>query len=182
VGDDLERIAGLAAAHAGDGDAVSGILATEPSPGRRIYVCSFDDADGYRSWLAVTDDGSAVTSRVDLREAVSVAALCEVAAEAAVGGQVDDLLARLEELRGREAPDGIDDAIEAARALRDAIGEPPQLATPARLDELGTATRRLEQELDPIARSPFASAMRSAQAAVADLQREVEGGYRLPLV
>jgi hypothetical protein len=182
VGDDLERIAELALGHAGDGDAVSGVLATEPSPGNRIYVCSFDDADGYRSWLAVRGDGSAVTSRVDVREAVSVAALCEVAAEAAAGGDVNGLLARLEELRAREAPDGIDDAIDAARSLRDAIGEPPQLATPARLDELGAATRRLEQELDPIARSPFASAMRSAQAAVADLQREVEGGYRLPLV
>ena len=181
LADDLERIAALAAAHAGEGDVVSGVLATEPSAGARVYLCSFDDADGYRSWLAVRDDGSAVTARVELREAVSIAALCEVAADAAAGGDVDDLLARLEDLREREAPEGIEDAVAAARALRDTLGQPPQLATPARLDALGTAARRLERELDPMARSPFGTAMQSAQAAVAELQREIEGGYRVPL-
>jgi hypothetical protein len=49
------------------------------------------------------------------------------------------------------------------------------------LDTIGAATRRLEQELDPLAASPFTSAMRSAEAAVAELQREVEAGYRLAL-
>ena len=57
------------------------------------------------------------------------------------------------------------------------IGEPPQLATPARLDEIGAATRRLEQELDPGGASPFAAALKSAQGAVSELQREVEAGY-----
>jgi hypothetical protein len=178
---DLERIARLVLARVDAGDVVSGILASEPSSGERVYLCSLDGADGYRSWLAVRDDGSAVTSRVELREAVSIAALCEVAADAAAGGDLDALVARLEDLREREAPEGIEGAIEAARALRDAIGAPPRLATPARLDDIGAATRRLERELDPGAPSPFSAAMQAAQAAVAELQREIEAGYGLPL-
>lgn len=180
--DDLERIASLAAAHADEGDAVSGILATEPSPGERVYVCSFDGVDGFRSWLAVREDGSAVAARGDLRQAISIAALCEVAADAAAGGNAAELIERLEEVRDRDAPNGIDAAIAAAQAVVDVVGEPPQLSTPARLDAIGTATRELERQLDPVARSPFSAAMQSAQAAVAELQREVEAGYRIELV
>lgn len=181
-GDELERIATLAAAHAPAGDEVSGIIATEPNAGRRVYLCSFDDADGMRSWLAVREDGAPVTSREELREAVSIAAICEVAVDAAGGGDVDALIASLAELREREAPEGIEVAEEAARGLQAALGDPPQLATPARLDEIGTATRRLERELDPGGASPFAAAMKSAQGAVAELQREIEAGYRLDLI
>jgi hypothetical protein len=113
---------------------------------------------------------------------VSIAALCEVAAEAAGGGDVDGLVASLVELREREAPEGIEDAEAAAQALREVLGEPPQVSTPARLDEIGTATRRLERELDPGGgASPFAAALKSAQGAVSELQREVEAGYLVPL-
>ncbi len=178
---ELERIGALAAAHLGPGDAVSGIIATEPAPARRVYLCSFDDEDGLRSWLALRDDGTAVTSREELREAVSMAAICEVAVDAAGGGDVDALIARLVELREQEAPPGIEDAEEAARALRSVLGDPPQLATPERLDDIGAATRRLEHELDPGGSSPFASALKSAQGAVAELQREIEAGYRRDL-
>jgi len=181
LADELERIAGLAAAHGAPGDAVSAVVATEPASGERVYLCAFDGADGFRSWLAIHDDGAPVASRVDLREAVSIAALCEVAADAAGGGDLDALIGRLEELRATEAPPGIEAAEEAARALRSVLAEPPQLATPTRLDEIGVATRRLEQELDPAAASPFSAAMQASQAAVAELQREVEAGYRVPL-
>ena len=179
--DELVLIEALASRHAGPGDAVSGIIATEPKPGERVYLCSFDDADGLRSWLAVRDDGSAVESRVGLREAVSIAALCEVATEAAGGGDLDELIARLGELREQEGPPGIEDAEEAARALHLVLAGPPQLATPARLDEIGAATRRLERELDATAASPFASTLQASQAAVQELQREIEAGYRTPL-
>jgi hypothetical protein len=180
--DELERVAGLAAAHGEPGDAVSAVLPTEPEHGRRIYLCAYDGADGFRSWLAVDEDGKPVTSRAELRGAVSIAALCEVASEAAGGGDLDELLARLGELRKREQPPGIDAAIEAAVALRVVLGDPPRVASPARLDEIGAATRRLEQELDPpMGASPFGSALQSSQAAVAELQREIEAGYRVPL-
>jgi hypothetical protein len=179
--EELERVARLAAAQGEDGDAVSGVVATEPTPGRRVYLCSFDGADGYRSWLALREDGAAVVERTELRAAVGIAAMCEVAEDAAGGGALDTLIERLEEIRRAESPPGIEDAQEAARALRDVIGAPPQLASPERLDAIGAATRRLERELDPSGASPFGSAMRSSQAAVAELQREIEAGYRLPL-
>jgi hypothetical protein len=146
-----------------------------------VYLCSFDDADGRRSWLAIRDGGAPVASRAELREAVSIAALCEVAEDAAGGGDLDALVATLVEIREKEAPPGIEDAEEAARALRGVMGEPPQLASPSRLDEIGAATRRLEQELAAAGASPFAAAMKSAQDAVAELQREIEAGYRIEL-
>ncbi len=182
LSEEVERAAGLAAEAArADGNVVSGVIATEPSPGHRVYLCAFDDADGYRSWLAVREDGVVVESRSELREAVSIAALCEVASDAAGGGDLDVLIERLEELRRTEAPEGIEAAEEAARALRDVLGDAPQVATPARLDEIGAATRRLERELDPTGASPFSAALRSSQGAVGELQREIEAGYRLPL-
>ena len=174
-------MAGLAAAHVREGETVSGVLPTEPATGRRVYLCSVDDADGVRSWIAVGEDGAAVADRAELRAAVSVAALCEVAEDAAGGGALEDLIQRLDELRGADGPPGIDAALEAAHALRAVIGEPPQLATAGRLDEIGAATRRLEQELDPLGGSPFAAAMRSSQDAVAELRREIEAGYLIPL-
>jgi hypothetical protein len=181
LSDDLEHAATLAAAHANARDAVSGVLATEPEPGRRIYVCSVDGADGTRAWAAVRADGTLVTERAELRAAVSIAALCEVAVDTAGGGDVDSLLASLVDLRDREAPEGIDVAIEAAEALRAVLGDPPQLASPERLDAIGAATRALEQELDPSGPSPFSAALKAAQGAVSELQREVEAGYLVEL-
>jgi hypothetical protein len=177
LSDELERAAEHALAAAGAGATVSGVLATEAQPGSRVFLCSVDGADGTRGWLALRSDGAVVTTRSDLRAAVSIAALCEVAAESAGGGDLDGLIASLGELREREAPEGIEDAEAAAHALRAVIGEPPQLSTLARLDEIGAATRRLEQELDPGGTSPLAAALKSAQGAVQELQREVEAGY-----
>jgi len=181
LAEELERAAELAAAYADPRDRVSGVIPTEPEPGRRVYLVSFDDADGYRSWLAVDSTGAPVTGRRDIREAVTIAVLCELAAEAAGGGDLNGLIEHLEELRATEAPAGIEEAEDAARRLQAVLAEPPQVATPARLDEIGAATRRLEQELDPTSASPFAAAMRSSEATVAELQREIEAGYRVPL-
>jgi hypothetical protein len=127
--------------------------------------------------VAVDEGGQIVASRADVRAAVSIAALCEVAVDSAGGGDLDGLIASLADLREREAPEGIEQAEAAARALREVVGDPPQLATPERLDEIGAATRALEQELDPGGPSPFAAALKSAQGAVSELQREVEAGY-----
>ena len=52
-----------------------------------------------------------------------------------------------------EQPDGIEEAEEAALALERAIGAPPRVASPAYLDAVGAATRRLELALgEPAAR------------------------------
>jgi hypothetical protein len=180
LSDDLEGAAELVARQA-PGSRVSAVLATEPEKGRRVYLVALNDPDGYRSWLAVRGDGSAVTSRAELREAVSIAALCELASDAAGGGDLQGLIERLGELREREAHEGIQQAEDAARNLAAVVAEPPQLASPGRLDAIGQATRRLEQELDPVSPSPFAAAMQSADGAVSELQREIEAGYRLRL-
>jgi hypothetical protein len=179
--EELEAAAGQAARFATDGETVVGVLPAEAQPGARVYLCAFHSADGHRTWLALDGAGREVADRVTLRDAVSVVALCELAAETAAGGDVDELLSQLVAIRLTEAPAGIEDAEEAARDLQRTIGAPPQLATPARLDEIGRATRRLEQALDPLAGSPFADAMRSASAAIEELTREVEGTYRLEL-
>jgi hypothetical protein len=158
------------------------VLAAEPSQGRRVYVCALESETGTRTWLAVDGAGAPITSRRDLRDAVAIVALCEIAEEAAGGGDLDDLLGRLVAVRISEQPAGIEEAEAAVRALQHTIGVAPQLATPARLDEIGAAARRLEQELDAMASSPFASALLSSQGAVAELEREIEAGYRLDLV
>ena len=177
---DLERIASAAASYA-DGDALVAVLAAEPFDSARRYLCAFEALPaGARSWLALDEAGAAVTSRREVRDAVSIAALCEVAEEHAFPGDLDELRAQLVALRIAEQPAGIAEAEEAALALQHLLGAPPNLATPARLDGIGLAARRLERALDPAAPSPFAAAMQSSQAAVEDLVREVELGYRLP--
>ena len=56
---DLERIAAVAATLAPDGGTVSAVLAAEPTPGLRAYLCAFETPDGARSWLVLDDDGTA---------------------------------------------------------------------------------------------------------------------------
>lgn len=160
---------------------MAAVLAAEPTPGARCYLCAYEGVDGERSWLALDERGLPVTRRGELRDAISIAALCEIAEETAAGGDLDALAARLEELRGSGRDDEIDEALAALGVLRGELGLPPQLATPARLDAIGVATRRLEVALDPTAASPFAAAMRSAQSAVEELTRDVEDGYRVEL-
>ncbi len=178
---DLERIATGAVAQAPIGGTVAAVLATEATPGLRAYLCAFEAPDGSRSWVVLDDEGAVVSARRDVRNVVAIAALCELAEESAAGGDLDELLSQLVALRLTESPEGIDEAEEAVRALQRTIGSPPQLASPLRLDEIGAATRRLEQALDPAAPSPFTSALKSAQGTIDELQREIEQAYRVPL-
>jgi hypothetical protein len=177
---DLERIASAAEGYA-NGEVLVAVLAAEPAEGVRRYLCAFEGVADERTWLAVDDAGAPVTSRRDVCDTASIAALCEVAEECAFPGDLDELRAQLVALRIAEQPAGIDEAEDAARALQHALGAPPSLATPARLDSIGVAVRRLERALDPAAPSPFAAAMQSSQGAVEKLVDEVENGYRLSL-
>ena len=181
LADDLERIAAAAAAHAPAG-AVRGVLATEPASGLRVYVCAFETEDGGRTWLALDIDGRPLRDRRDVRDAVSIAALCEVAEEAVFPGDLDELRAQLVALRITEAVDGIDEAETAARELQHVVGVPPHVASPERLDALGRAARRLELALDPTAPSPFTAAMRSATEVADALWKDVEAAYRVELL
>lgn len=180
---DLERIAAAVAPHAPADGAVSAVLAAEPTPGLRAYLCAFEAGTEERSWLVVDADGSAILERREIRDVVAITALCEIAEESAAGGDLDELLSQLVALRLTENPEGIDEAEEALRALQRMIGEPPHLASPSRLDDIGAATRRLEQALDPAAPSPFTAALKGAQGTIDALLNEVEQHYRssLPL-
>jgi hypothetical protein len=172
--EELERIAARSGAAA--------VLAAEATPGDRLYLCSFEEADGGRTWLALDGDGEPVADRRRVREAVSILALCELAEETAGGGDLDDLRSQLAALRVTEAPPGIEEAEDAALGLQRLLGAPPVLATPARLDEIGIATRRLEQVLGgPTQGSPFAAAMKGAGEVVEALWGDVERSYRIPL-
>ena len=181
LAEELERIASLAARHAAEAEEVGGVLAAEPSPGRRIYLCAYVDGGEQRTWLAFDEDGAAVDERATVREAASIAAMCEVAVDVAGGGDLETLRAELLALRLRESPPGIEAAEEAALVLERTVGAAPRVATAAYLDEIGGAAVRLERALGDDAASPFAAAMKQAVGAVELLAEEVERSYKLPL-
>ena len=182
LSDDLERLADVAAGFAAAGERVAGILATEPLGTGRVYLCAYEsDLGGEHRWLALDDLGVPVESRRVLHDAASLAALCEVAEETAGGGDLAELRATLADLREREAPDGIQDAEDAAAALEQTLLPEPRLATTAYLDALGAASRRLEKSLGEDGASPFAAALQEALPAVEELAAEVERTYKGPL-
>jgi hypothetical protein len=177
--DDLRRVADAAIRYADAGEDLIGIVAAEPEAGQRIYLCSYG-MNGERQWLALDDEGRVVERRSVVRDAASIAALCELAEEAAAGDGLDQLAAELAALRESEAPEGIEEAEEALKQLRRTIGAETLVASRARLDELGTARRRLELALGE-GGSPFAEAMRAGMSSVDALTDDVEENYKRPL-
>jgi hypothetical protein len=131
---DLRRIAEAAGRHAADGEEVSGIVPAEPASGIRLYVCAYGDGEA-TSWLVLDATGVPVEDRSLVHDAVSIAALCEVAEDAA----------------------GVEP-------------QTPRVARPALLDELGA------QGGDAVA-----AAVKGAGDSVAELVRDVERGYKVPL-
>jgi hypothetical protein len=178
--DELERVAAVAETFARPDERITGILAAEPLQHGRVYLCAYERPDGH-AWLAFDAAAEPVASRDAVREAAQLAAMCEVAEEAAGGGDLASLRERLRELRETEAPEGIDEAEEAAAALAEAIRPEPRLATTAYLDSLGAAARRLEQALGDSGGSPFGAAMQQALPAVDELAADVERTYKGPL-
>jgi len=178
--EELERVAAIAAAHADGGERVAGVLAAELG-GRRVYLCAFARDDRDPVWLALDEAGDPVRDRTLVRDAASLAALCEVAGDTAGGGHLDELRSQLAALRITEGPIGIEEAEEAAAELERIVGTAPRLASTAWLDAVGAAARRLEQALSDDPRSPFADAMKSAIGAVDALTAEVESAYKVEL-
>ena len=80
--DDVRRIATVAARFAAPGERLDAVLPTEPATGERTYLCAFTGEAELHSWVALDDAGEPVSSRDRVREAVSIAAICEVAEEA----------------------------------------------------------------------------------------------------
>jgi hypothetical protein len=175
--EELNRIAGLAAEQAREGETLGAVLPTEPHAGVRVYLVGLEEAAG-RVWVALDADGRAIGDRSLVRAAVSIAALCELAAETAVGGDLDELRRQLVAVRMTQQVPGIEAAEEALDELQRVVGSPPQLASPERLDAIAEAARRLEQELGETTGSPFAAALQAGTGVVDELVRDVEAAYR----
>ena len=178
--DDVGAAFEAAEGFAEDGEIVTGVLPTEPGVGARVYLCSFELADE-RRWLALDGARRPIDDRKLVREAVSIAALCELAEESAGGGDVGELRARLVELRLTENPEGIEEAEIAAAQLQAAIRSVPRVASVEYLDALGLAATNLERALGEVSSSPFAEAMKSGIAAAEELSATVARSYKRAL-
>jgi hypothetical protein len=181
LAEEIARIGAAAAALGDAGETLTGVVASEPSEGRRLYLCAYERSDGARSWLALDDAGIALEDRQILREAVTIAALCELAEETAAGGNAAELLRRLAELQAEDPSLELQRAEAAARELARATEEAPRLASPAYRDRGGAAAWELEQALGPSSGSPFALALQRGMAAVEALADDVERSYKRPL-
>jgi hypothetical protein len=179
LSDDLRRIADVAVAFAEDDEELSAVIPTEPAAGRRVYLCAYG-AGERKSWLALDAERAPVSDRRVLRDAVSIAAMCELAEETAGGGDLPELRVQLETLRATEAPDGIDEAEAAIDELERTLGGDLRIASPAYLDEIGAATRRLEQALGDSG-SPFLEAMKQAGLTIDGLAADIETHYKVDL-
>jgi hypothetical protein len=113
--EELAAIARAASATARVGEELAAVIPAEPSAGERVYLCAFAAPDGTTTWLALDRAGTAIAGRRLVRDAVSIAALCEVA-EDAVGA--DGKPPRL------ASPSYLEELGTAARRLEAAMGEP----------------------------------------------------------
>jgi hypothetical protein len=176
--DDLERIATAAQAVAEPAERVSGVLAVEPQPGFRVYLCAYDSG----AWVALDDASHALTEERLVRDAAQLAGLCEVAADFAGGVELAELRARLRELAETDAPEGIEEAEAAAAAVAAALADEPRVASTGFLDDLGARSRRLEHALGTDSVSPFGTAVQQALPAVEELAADVVRNYKVTLV
>jgi hypothetical protein len=176
--DKLDRIATAARAYLAEDEELEAVIPAEPA-GEVVYLCAFAIAGG-RSWVVLDAGGQALTDRVLVHDAVTIAALCELAEESAVGGRLEQLRADLDELERLEGVD-VGEARGALAALETTLQPPPRVASPAYLDGIGAATREVERALGEIGTSPFVEAMKRGSVAVEGLAAEVEGSYKLPL-
>jgi hypothetical protein len=172
--DDLERIATAAQVLAEPSERVSGVIAVEPQPGFRVYLCAYDGG----AWVVLDDSSRTLTDERLVRDAAQLAGLCEVSADIAGGDDLAELRTRLRELAETEAPEGIDEAEAAAAAIAVALAAEPRVATTAFLDELGALSRRLEHALGTDSASPFGTAVQHALPAVEELAADVVRNYK----
>jgi hypothetical protein len=126
LSDDVRRIAAAAERLAGEGERIDAVLAAEPSAGERTYLVAFSSNGASRSWLALDADGSPVSSRDRVREAVSITALCEVAED----GLPEESLAPAPRLASPRYLDELGAAagLELAVAIQGALGAVEELA------------------------------------------------------
>jgi hypothetical protein len=177
---EIAATAEAAAIHAAGGEELEAVIPAEPGGGRRVYLCAFTNGEE-QAWIALDGEQRPIADRALVREAVSIAAMCELAEDSAGGGDLGGLRARLVELRLTEAPDGIEEAEVAAAELQETIRPAPRLASVAYLDAIGLAATRLEVALGEVQGSPFAEAMKSGMPAADELAAQVIRSYKGPL-
>jgi hypothetical protein len=178
--DDLRRIADVAVRYAAPDEELSAVIPTEPAGSTRVYLVAYTAGEA-KSWLALDTEGKPVEDRRMLRDAVSIAGMVELAEETAGGGHLPELRAQLETLRATDAPEGLDKAEAALDELERTLGDDLRVASPAYLDEVGQATRRLEQALGDTGASPFLEAMKQASLTIDGLAADIESHYKVPL-
>jgi hypothetical protein len=121
---ELRRIAEAAVAYAADGEELAGIVPAEPSQGVRVYLCAYRHGEE-TSWLVLDADGAPVEDRSLVRDAVSIAALWELAHELR-GGEVDGTHAASPALLD-EAGASAEDPAAFAQAIAQASGTVDEL-------------------------------------------------------
>jgi hypothetical protein len=123
--EDLRTVADAAVRYCADGEELAGIVPAEPGSGVRVYVCAYRDGDR-TSWLVLDADAEPVEDRSLVRDAVSIAALYELA---------DEVAASDGEPEARVATPAALDALGAAAEDRGAFLEAMKQAT-GTVDEL----------------------------------------------
>jgi len=118
---DLRRIAERAAVYAEEGEDVAGIVPAEPASGFRLYVCAYG-SENATGWLVLDATGVPVADRELVRDAVSIAALCEVAEEAA-GVEPDSARVASPALLDELGADAGPDVAEALKGAADTLEE-----------------------------------------------------------
>ena len=124
VDEELRRIAEAAVAYCREGEELSGIIPAEPRRGGRVYVCAFEAGDE-KSWLVLDADAKPVDDRVVIRDAVSIAALCELAEEAGGGENGEPQLASPAHLDALGA--AAEDRVAFSEAMKSALGTVEEL-------------------------------------------------------
>jgi hypothetical protein len=175
LAEELEQVAAAAASHG----VVAGVLAAEPGQGRRRYLVALG-SDEARRWIVLDEAAQPVHHVDDVRATASIVAMCELTADLAGGGDLDELRSQLAQVRMVEQPPGIEKAEDAALILERIIGAPPRVASPVYLDEVGAAILALEQALGNVS-SPFSEALRAGTGAVDEFVRDVERGYAVDI-
>ena len=122
--EEIAAAAEAASAHAATGRSSRASSRRSPGRGARVYLCAYRSGEE-QTWLALDSQYRPVADRALVREAVSIAAMCELAEESAGGGELGELRARLVELRLTDAPEGIEEAEVAAAELQETISPPP---------------------------------------------------------
>ena len=121
---ELRRIAEKAVIYCRDGEELAGIVPAEPGKGGRVYVCAYRDGDE-TSWLVLDADAKPVDDRVLVKDAVSIAAMCELAEEAGGGENGEPVLATVAHLDSLGA--AADDRVAFAEAMKRATGTVDEL-------------------------------------------------------